>query len=1256
MASAEDSKEETPPSYEYDVVEPTGPKQTVKIEFEAEKRHDIVEIYGSWHGLGDINDPAGEMKYASGDIYFIEVELHPGTYYYRFLIDEEDWETSNYASKTALRGDEYNVLEVGTESSPSPPTKAAAEEEVGTSVVMEAGGLVVTREPKKRGRGSMDLMDVPDSLVEDARKAGGEEKETPEAREARSARRRRRIRRPFASRGASPAMDVDFQALLKKKEEEMARMLYTHKLRAEQAFQEELNTMKDIWKTEREVRMSASKKLKTKNKEMKKELADVKAEVDKLKKLQTVTVEGEKKMTSTLEDSMKAKSAELEKLRADITALRDEVTKEREGRADESKSARAAAADWEAERKRLSGEVSRLESDRAALEKQNALLLSNMDSMKSGSDKTMEQHTARLDTLRSGWEEEKAGLLKSREELKQLKVDFAEKESELRAEKEARSTSETTCTQEKTRVATLTEKVASLEKEITTLSATSKATGDEAKAIAAIKMSLESEKGALADKCKTLEARIDTQKGDFEAELKNVREQAKADLDSLAKSSGDEASARMEEMRKEIEARDEELRALRDDKTKVEDALKEAEANAATLKVSLDAASAELTELKATRDALEAEVAELKSKLSATETELADAKAAAEAGDTVSKEKIATLTEQLTALKASSSDANTQNEAKIAELEAQAEKLRGDVDCGNEEKVKLTGELTEAKAEIETLKTSEDTLKTRVTSLEEQLKQEGEASAEKLAAKVAEIDAITTDLGDKLSKKEGDLSKCEADLADVRGQFDAKVKEFLDAETTIGQLKAELESAEGALGRQKDDYEAQLDEFREKDSKLVAACSAIGERVKVVKADLATVRTEKIDEMEKMDKFFPDFKEMMGKAFSLNQSLIDDLMAKYKRELTLRRKYFNDLQDLRGNIRVFCRIRPLLGKEKDRGYGECISFPQEGMIHIIDASTSVKHQFEFDRVYNPESTQADVSADTTEYVQSVMDGYNVSIFAYGQTGSGKTYTMNGPTDNPGVNSRALKFLFELAKQREPMFEYKIKVSMLEVYNEEIRDLLRLVSAKTKKERKELEKKKIVHKVRHLPDGTVEVSDLTWETVATDEDISRLQAEADSCRSMASTDMNAHSSRSHMVVIVDVDGFNHAANIQYLGKLYLVDLAGSEKLDKSKVEGDAKKEAIAINKSLTALGNVMEALQKGSSHIPYRDSKLTDLMSNSLGGNAKTVMFINACPTAEHATETINSLRFAEKVAKVELGAAKASTSKGKKKKSKKSKK
>merc|ERR1719184_516118 len=207
------------------------------------------------------------------------------------------------------------------------------------------------------------------------------------------------------------------------------------------------------------------------------------------------------------------------------------------------------------------------------------------------------------------------------------------------------------------------------------------------------------------------------------------------------------------------------------------------------------------------------------------------------------------------------------------------------------------------------------------------------------------------------------------------------------------------------------------------------------------------------------------------------------------------------------------------------------------------------------------------------------------------------------------------------------------MSVYEIYNNSINCLLTEKKQKGRKKGKKLE-----YKAKVTANGVVVQNGAEIEVKCRD-DVLKLMDIAKSNRKTACTNMNDKSSRSHMIVIVSVQGFNVPANIEYLGKLFMVDLAGSERVAKSGVTGKALKEAAEINKSLTALGDVMQALQKKTSYIPYRNSTLTYLMQNALGGHAKTIMFINVCPTDEHILETLSSLRFAQRVAKGELGKA-----------------
>jgi len=198
--------------------------------------------------------------------------------------------------------------------------------------------------------------------------------------------------------------------------------------------------------------------------------------------------------------------------------------------------------------------------------------------------------------------------------------------------------------------------------------------------------------------------------------------------------------------------------------------------------------------------------------------------------------------------------------------------------------------------------------------------------------------------------------------------------------------------------------------------------------------------------------------------------------------------------------------------------------------------------------------------------------------------------------------------------------------MKEIYNERIRDLLT--------DKQPDEEFKIITGER----GMV-VKGLTSIPVETEEDVLNAMRRGNSNRSVGVTSMNEHSSRSHSLLSVEVEGENLIASIKYFGKLHLIDLAGSERLSKTGATGDRLKEAQAINKSLSALGNVIESLQKKSNHVPYRNSKLTYLLQDSLGGHAKTLMFINVSPTSYDGEETNCSLTFATRVRKVELGTA-----------------
>ncbi|CAH9068677.1 unnamed protein product [Cuscuta epithymum] len=351
----------------------------------------------------------------------------------------------------------------------------------------------------------------------------------------------------------------------------------------------------------------------------------------------------------------------------------------------------------------------------------------------------------------------------------------------------------------------------------------------------------------------------------------------------------------------------------------------------------------------------------------------------------------------------------------------------------------------------------------------------------------------------------------------------------------------------------------------------------------------------------------------------------------YQKVVKENRNLFNMVQDLKGSIRVYCRIRPAEAKSVIDFIGE------DGSLVVVDPLKPHKDgrkRFQFNRIFGPTATQEEVFTDTKPLIRSVMDGYNVCIFAYGQTGSGKTYTMSGPSIGPkkefGINQLALNDLFQLSFQRRDIMKYDISVQMVEIYNEQIRDLLAEDLSATAK----LEVRTCV-----IDSGLV-LPDATLLPVKSTSDVLNLMRLGEANRAVCSTAMNNQSSRSHSVLSVHVHGEDESGN-KLQSCLNLVDLAGSERVDKSEVTGDGLKEAQHINKSLSCLGDVITALAQKSSFVPYRNSKLTLLLQSCLGGNAKTLMFAHVSPEEGYFGETLSTLKFAQRASTVELGAARS---------------
>uniref|UniRef100_A0A8D2L6F8 Kinesin-like protein n=1 Tax=Varanus komodoensis TaxID=61221 RepID=A0A8D2L6F8_VARKO len=328
------------------------------------------------------------------------------------------------------------------------------------------------------------------------------------------------------------------------------------------------------------------------------------------------------------------------------------------------------------------------------------------------------------------------------------------------------------------------------------------------------------------------------------------------------------------------------------------------------------------------------------------------------------------------------------------------------------------------------------------------------------------------------------------------------------------------------------------------------------------------------------------------------------------------------------NVKVVVRCRPFNEREKTMCYKMAVNVDEmRGTItvHKTDSSNEPPKTFTFDTVFGPESKQLDVYNLTARpIIDSVLEGYNGTIFAYGQTGTGKTFTMEGVRAVPelrGIIPNSFAHIFGHIAKAEGDTRFLVRVSYLEIYNEEVRDLL----GKDQTQRLE---------VKERPDVGVYIKDLSAYVVNNADDMDRIMTLGHKNRSVGATNMNEHSSRSHAIFTITiecsekgVDGNMHVR----MGKLHLVDLAGSERQAKTGATGQRLKEATKINLSLSTLGNVISALVDGkSTHVPYRNSKLTRLLQDSLGGNSKTMMCANIGPADYNYDETISTLRYANR--------------------------
>jgi kinesin family protein C1 len=548
-----------------------------------------------------------------------------------------------------------------------------------------------------------------------------------------------------------------------------------------------------------------------------------------------------------------------------------------------------------------------------------------------------------------------------------------------------------------------------------------------------------------------------------------------------------------------------------------------------------------------------------------------------------------------------------------------------------------------------------------------------------IAAKDDEIERLQIQLNDmkgQLKKDHSELDTTLQNIAEMETTMNRKVQDLSNAlEDTMKQLeKSEherqilIKKVNEALQQTKKDAEFKDQVLNDNKSNTAAMEEMSSQR---------TQMQRRIAELEKDLQSTTEQRDDAKGRLSTSDQREEELFIKLRESDHVRRQLHNKVIQLCGNIRVFVRVRPALpGEEestppqpepanaKKRNHDE-IEQPQSlfsypGMYDRASKKSSSdadddltknlvemtepykdrgglsdrrkKHKFGFDGVFNPNHGQDDIWQATEPLVQSAIDGYSVTIFAYGQTGSGKTYTMLGEADNKGLISRSISKLFNAKQEIEELSQgntkVELSVELLEIYNEEVRDLLA---------------------PNHGSDGRELNLKVTSKAVVgnvilpaqNETEVAKILDKAQKRRCVKATASNAVSSRSHMLFTLHFKT-SSKSGVSREGKLNICDLAGSERLSKSNanahVGGALLKETKHINSSLSALSNVIEKLQAGNANVPFRDSKLTFLLQNSLGGNSKTLAIVCCSPVQSHYHESLCSLRFAEKVNKVDLKA------------------
>ena len=384
-----------------------------------------------------------------------------------------------------------------------------------------------------------------------------------------------------------------------------------------------------------------------------------------------------------------------------------------------------------------------------------------------------------------------------------------------------------------------------------------------------------------------------------------------------------------------------------------------------------------------------------------------------------------------------------------------------------------------------------------------------------------------------------------------------------------------------------------------------------------------------------------ELKEELTKEQEINNKLNETL----EKERTLRRKIHNRYMYLRGNMRIMCRLRPFLPNEIKSKKSQMETILINNDMILINEGNKIPKMFEFDYIFDENSHQEDIYEEVSLLIQSMINGNNICIMSYGQTCTGKTYTIQGKNNNKGIVSRAVKELFEIidnlirknnnlqknknnlengyspSQSGKPYFiKYKFTMTIIEIYNEQIFNLLEESTPKLN--------------IYEDSQGNLIIPDLAPINISNFEEANKLFILAEKFRHTSSTEFNERSSRSHCIFSFNIKLTDSENNI-IRSTLHVIDLAGSECITKTqKINEKLKKEALSINLSLHSLSNVLYSIANKSNHIPYRDSKLTHFLKDSLNDNYNIILLLHISPNVKDLSETVSTLQFGERIIKL----------------------